>query len=105
MNIIEVTVVRVYISEKSKLFTPVIKYLRDTAKVRGFSVFRAIQGHGETGDLTASLVVLSLDLPLAIEFFDEDQKTTTAIKHLSTMIKPEHIIWWSAKTNDGQTTS
>jgi hypothetical protein len=92
--------VRVYITESSKLLSPILQYLVKTAKIRGVSVFRAIKGIGETGEHTSSLLDLSLDLPLAIEFFDEESKIEKAIEYLSTIVKPEHIVSWQAQAND-----
>lgn len=104
MKTIDVTVVRIYISEKSKLLTPIMKYLHDVVKVRGVTVFRAISGYGDAGvQHTASLMDLALDLPLTIEFFDHDEiKIMIALEHLNGIIKPEHIIWWQAKANNMQ---
>lgn len=99
MNMTEVLVVRIYISESSKLISKIVNYLKDEAGVRGVSVFRAISGFGEGGDLTSKFVDVSLDLPITIEFFDSADKINPAIKHISTLVTPWHIVTWSAKTN------
>lgn len=99
MKAIDVVFVRVYITESSHLLNKIIQYLKNEAKIRGVSVFRAISGFGESGDHTASLMDLSLDLPLTIEFFDGKDKIEPALNHLSEIIKDEHIVFWSAKTN------
>lgn len=93
-----VTIVRIYITESSNLLTRTINYLQE-AKIHGFSVFRAISGHGETGTRNSSLIDLSLNLPLVIEFFDSTKKINSVLKHLNTIIKPEHIISWKGKVN------
>jgi PII-like signaling protein len=62
-------------------------------------VFRAISGYGDSGMHGATFVDLSLDLPLVIEFFDEQEKINLALEALSKIIKPEHIIFWNAKVN------
>jgi PII-like signaling protein len=65
------------------------------------SVFRAINGFGETGNATVSLVDLSLSLPLIIEFFDIDKdKVEKTITYLSKLVKPGHIVFWDAKTTN-----
>ncbi len=64
-------------------------------------MFRAIKGIGETGEHSSNLLDMSLDLPLAIEFFDEPQKIETALEYLTTIVKPEHIVCWQAQANDG----
>jgi PII-like signaling protein len=100
MKTVDVVMVRIYVTEKSHLMNKVVNYLKGEAKIRGISVFRAVGGFGESGDHTASLIDLSLDLPLAIEFFDDDKnKIDNALKHLTTIIKPEHIVMWDAKAN------
>ena len=100
MKTMDVIMVRVYVMESSKLLKDIIKYLKDEANIRGISVFRAISGFGESGDHAASLIDLSLDLPLAIEFFDTKEKIAPALEHLSKTIKHEHIVFWDAKVND-----
>jgi hypothetical protein len=39
-------------------------------------------------------------LPLAIDFFDIPSKIEPALAHLSTMINPEHMIYWEANAID-----
>lgn len=90
-------VVRIYVTESSNLLKKVVDYLINEAKIHGVSVFRAITGISETGVHTASLLDLSLDLPLAIEFFDNKTKVLPALEHLKTLIKPEHIVFWEAQ--------
>ena len=99
MKIMDVLVVRIYITEGSRQQKDIVTYLTKEASIRGISVFRAISGFGATGTHTSSLVDLSLDLPLTIEFFDVKQKIETALDYLSQMIKPEHIVFWDAKAN------
>lgn len=96
----DVVMVRVYVLESSNLLKEIVQYLKNDVKIRGMSVFRAISGFGETGDHSASLMDLSLDLPLAIEFFDDKEKVETALEFLSKIIKHEHIVFWEAKVND-----
>lgn len=99
MKTLDVIVVRIYITESSHLLNEIVSYLKTKAKMRGVSVFRAISGFGTTGDHTASLLDLSLDLPLAIEFFDQKDKVDVALQHLNDTVKPEHIIFWNATVN------
>lgn len=100
MKTIPVLVVRIYITESSGLLHKIVDYLKKEAKVRGITVFRAISGFGETGNHhMTSLVDLSLDLPLAVEFFDHKEKVEAALEALSKMVKPEHIITWEANAN------
>ncbi len=100
MNTVDVLIVRIYITESSYLLNKIINYLKKDVKIRGISVFRAISGFGDSGDHTSALVDLSLDLPLTIEFFDDDKsKIIKALDYLNTIVKPEHIVSWKAKAN------
>ena len=99
MKTINVLVARVYVMESSHLLKEIIDYLNDELHIRGVSVFRAIQGMGDTGKHAVNLIDLSLDLPLAIEFFDDEAKVKKGIDYLNQFIKPEHILFWEAKTN------
>jgi uncharacterized protein len=100
MKTIDVVIVRIYITEASHLLDKIVDYLKKDAKIRGVSVFRAISGFGETGNHTASLIDLSLNLPLTVEFFDNDrEKIDKALNHLGSIIRPEHIVLWEAKAN------
>lgn len=99
MKIIDVVMVRIYITESSHLLNGIVHYLKTEANIRGISVFRAISGFGETGDHSISLLNLSLDLPITVEFFDKKEKIEVVCKHLSQTIKPEHIVCWDAKAN------
>ncbi|MBA2711149.1 MAG: DUF190 domain-containing protein [Tatlockia sp.] len=100
LKTVDIVFVRVYIMESSHLLNKIVHYLKNEAKIRGISVFRAISGFGETGNHETSLMDLSLDLPLAIEFFDCKNQVEPALKYLSGVIKHEHIVFWDAKAND-----
>lgn len=94
----EVTVVRIYLTEAGAKLAPLIKRLHDWEKVRGVTVFRGISGFGPSGAMhTASLLDLSLDLPVVVECFDEPAKVETILEHLGTTIDPGHIVYWRAR--------
>ncbi len=99
MKTLDVIVVRIYITESSHLLNEMVKHLKTEVKIRGVSVFRAISGFGESGSHTASLLDLSLNLPLTIEFFDQKDKVEIALEYLNKKVKPEHIIFWNAMVN------
>ena len=93
----KVTIARVYIMEEKGQLQKIIDYLHDEVQVRGVTVFRGIAGYGTSKHVhTASLVDLSLDLPLAVEFFDSEAKIAPVIKHLQTLVAPGHIVTWTA---------
>lgn len=88
--------VRAYLSEADHDLRPLLHVLHDELKVRGVTVLRGIEGYGGSGQLHgASLLDLSLDLPLVVEFFDEPERARAAIARLKTLIKPGHLLSWS----------
>ena len=96
----EVTVVRVYLHESKAHLSELLEYLHDESKVHGVTVFRGITGFGSTGNYHSStLMDMSLDLPIVIEFFDEPDKVKSIIEYLNTKIKPGHIVYWPAQIN------
>lgn len=96
-----VTMVRVYLTEGEHLFKRVLGKLHDEEKVRGVTVFRGVSGFGRSGKMhSASLLDLSLDLPLVIEFFDEPAKVERILAHLDTLVPPGHIVSWPATVNE-----
>ena len=99
MNMHEVTIVRIYLSEGETQLKSLMKRLRDWEKLRGLSVFRGISGYGESGVIHgADIVDLSIHLPIVVEFFDEDEKINNILEHLGDQIKPGRLLKWSATT-------
>jgi hypothetical protein len=45
---------------------------------------------------SSSLLDLSLDLPLVIEFFDEPDKVERILEHICADVEPCHIVSWPA---------
>ena len=100
MNWESVTFIRIYLTEADKTLEPLLKKLHDQEKVRGVTVFRAMSGFGGSGVIhTASLVDLSLDLPLTVEFFDSPDKVNCILEHLSGLLEGGHIVRWQAQMN------
>lgn len=98
----EVTVVRVYLTEAERLTKDLLARLHDVEKVRGVTVFRGIAGFGKSGRVhSASLLDLSLDLPVVVEFFDEPAKVRRILDHLKDILPPGHVVSWSAHVNEG----
>lgn len=100
MKMIEVTMVRIYLSESDGQADALLKRLHDWEKVRGVTVFRGINGFGESGELhSASIMDLSLDMPVVVEFFDEPDKVDRILEHLNDTIKPRHMVKWNVWAN------
>ncbi|MDD1622434.1 MAG: DUF190 domain-containing protein [Methylococcaceae bacterium] len=92
-----VTIARIYLREGEHLLAKLIKFLHDEEKVSGVTVLRGIAGFGPDGDMhVASLVDLSLDLPLIVEFYDAPERVETILEHLETHIGLSHVVCWQA---------
>ena len=95
MRIIEVTMVRVYLTEAKAHLNSFLAHLNDEHKVRGLTVFRGIAGFGQSGKIhSSSLLDMSLDLPVVIEFFDEPTKAAAMIESLYPKVGEGHIVSW-----------
>ena len=100
MNMMDVTIVRIYLTEADKRLGSLLGLLHDQEKVRGVTVFRGISGFGRSGTIhSSSLLDLSLDLPVVIEFFDEPGKVESILTHLRESIQPGHLVCWQARLN------
>lgn len=100
MNAAEVTVVRVYLNEGSGKLKSLLNYLHDESKVHGVTVFRGITGFGKSGRFHSStLMDMSLDLPVVIEFFESPERAEAIIDHLNGELEPGHIVFWNAWMN------
>ena len=97
MNAKEVTIVRIYIMEGHDQLNEAFDILRDEEKIIGVTIIRGIEGFGEDREVhTSSLLTLSLELPLIIEFYDEPEKVKKAIQELQSRLDLKHIVSWSA---------
>jgi PII-like signaling protein len=103
MNEADVIIARVYLHEAGSHLDELLAYLHDESRVRGVTVFRGVTGFGVSGQYHSStLIDMSLDLPVVIEFFDTADKVHEILEYLNTRIKPGHIVYWPAKINDGK---
>lgn len=89
--------VHIYLTEGDKLLGQLMQILHDNEKVSGVTVLRGITGFGKNGHIhSSSLIDVSFDLPLVIEFFDAPEKVDTIIGHLQALVEPGHIVSWPA---------
>ena len=100
MSNVDVTMVRIYCSEQDGLHRELLDLLHDQEKVAGVTAFRGIAGFGGSGRMhQASLLDISADLPIIIEFFDRPTKVEAVMQHLKHKVAPGHIVSWSAMAN------
>lgn len=98
-----VTMVRVYLTEKDHKLNELVKCLHDELGVRGVTVLRAIEGYGESGEWHgSSLLDVSLNLPLVLEFFDTPEKVERAMERIHDYVGPGHVVSWEANLNLGK---
>jgi PII-like signaling protein len=96
----DVTLVRVYLTEGEGALKSLLVRLHDEEKVWGVTVFRGISGFGRSGTMhSSSLLDLSLNLPIVVEFFDEPAKVKRILSHLKDILPPGHVVSWSARVN------
>jgi PII-like signaling protein len=97
MKTLDIMFVRVYLTEGEGILHNLLECLHDEEKVHGVTVFRGISGFGKSGKMhSSSLLDLSLDLPLVVEFFDTPDKVSDILEHIGKKIKPGHIVSWPA---------
>lgn len=98
----DVIMVRIYLTEAEKTLKTLLAKLHDEEKVRGVTVFRGISGFGRSGKVhSTSLLDLSLNLPVVIEFFDEPAKVDRILSHLKDILSVDHVVSWPARVNEG----
>ena len=99
----EVTVVRLYLNEGEAQLESLLKRLHDWEKVKGVSVFRGIAGFGDSGQIhTSKFIDLGMELPLVVEFFDTPDKVNAIMEHISSTMKPGHMLSWQAQINENE---
>lgn len=102
MNTKKITIARVYTLEGHDHLDRVLDILHDQEKVMGATVVRAIAGYGtsKAGAVhTSSLLNLSLELPLIVEFYDEPEKVVRVIEILKCKLDLKHIVSWNAEAH------
>jgi len=96
----EVTMVRIYCTEKDGMHRELLALLHDREKVAGVTAFRGIAGFGGSGRVhEAGLLDMGMDLPIIIEFFDRPDKVKAVMQHLHNKVAPGHMVSWSAQAN------
>ena len=97
MNATKITIARIYALESHAQLAQVLASLCDEEQIGGVTVLRGIEGLGASGELHASsLLDLSLDLPIIIEFYDNPAKVNKAIQMLKSKFDLKHIVSWQA---------
>jgi PII-like signaling protein len=94
--------VRVYLSESDHGIKGLLRVLHDELGVQGVTVMRGIEGYGRSGVVhSASLIDLSGDLPVILEFFDDGATVDRAISRIAEFVEPGHIVSWPVVIEKG----
>jgi hypothetical protein len=92
-----VTVARIYLREGEHLLAGLITFLHDEEQVSGVTVLQGIAGFGPDGKIhRASLMDLSLDLPLVVEFYDRPERVEQVLDKLERQMGLSHVLSWPA---------
>ena len=92
-----VTVARIYVTEGEHVHKKIFERLHDDHKVKGVTVYRGITGFGRSGETHSStLMDVSLDLPVVIEFFDSKENVNAALDAIDDLIRPGHVLTFTA---------
>ena len=93
----KVTVARIYVTEGKHVHEKIFKRLHDEHKVKGVTVYRGITGFGKSGDThSATLLDVSFDLPVVVEFFDSAGNVQAALDAIGDLVQPGHVLTFTA---------
>lgn len=93
MNEVSAAVVKIYLREQEHLLKPLVKFLNEDQKVAGLTVLRGIEGGtAGRGIHTTSLLALSLDLPLVVEFYDDQARARQAAEQAALKFALKHVV-------------
>jgi PII-like signaling protein len=97
----KITVARIYVTEGKHIHEKIFERLHDEHKVKGVTVFRGVTGFGQSGsEHSSSLLDMSFDLPVIVEFFDSEENVRVALGSLSDLVPPGHTITFEAELPD-----
>ena len=94
----KITVARIYVTEGKHVHEKIFQRLHDEHKVRGVTVYRGVTGFGQSGEThSSSLLDMSFDLPVIVEFFDKDENVKSALTSLNDLVNPGHVVTFPAE--------
>ena len=102
MTTTAITIARIYTLEGHDHLNQALDILHDQENIIGVTVLRGIAGYGKDRKVhTSSLLSLSLELPLIIEFYDKPEKMAKVIDLIQTKLDFKHIVSWSVMAHLG----
>lgn len=95
-----VCIARIYLTEGDHQLDSIMSYIYDCESPCGATVLRGIEGYGKSGKIhEASLIDLSFDLPIIIEFFDHPDSVLSTVQHLKEQFQISHAVSWLAESH------
>ena len=93
----KVKVARIYVTEGKHSHEKIFEKLHDEHNVMGVTVYRGISGFGQSGQThSSSLLDVSFDLPVIIEFFDTPEKVSIALDSIKDLIETGRVLTFDA---------
>ena len=91
-------IARVYLTEADHQLDKIMHYLQSSGHISGATAYRGIEGYGQSGKMhDSTLIDLSFNLPITIEFFDQSDNVLVAIDHLKEQFNVSQAISWLAE--------
>jgi PII-like signaling protein len=93
-----IRIARVYLTEADHQLDAIMNYLHGCGSICGATAYRGVEGYGKSGKIhESSLIDLSFDLPIVIEFFDKPDNVLLVIEHLKENFKISQAVSWLAE--------
>ncbi len=82
MNTETMRIARIFLTEADHQLNEIMQYFHDSGHISGATAYRGIEGYGLSRQMhDSSLIDLSFDLPITVEFFDQSNNVLSVIKH------------------------
>ncbi len=96
----KITIARIYVTEGQHVHSKIFERLHDEHKVKGVTMFRGVAGFGESGKThSSSLLDMSFDMPVVVEFFDEEARVREALESLADLTSSCRVITFAAESS------
>ena len=88
-----ISLIRVYLTEKGGLAAKLLEVLKEEFDIHGITVVRGVKGLGEHSKLhSSSILALSLDLPLILEFYASSERAEQVARIITDRYELRHVI-------------
>lgn len=94
MENFDIIFAKIYIVDSAKILNSIVDYLKEHAKINHINVFRAVCDYAKRDHQSPGGI---FECNITLEFYDVREKVEPALKHLSHMVRREHLLYWGAK--------